>query len=283
MSDHRVCLSFDFDAWSGMVARGMTTPTPVSRGEFGVMATDRILRLLARRNIASSWYVPGVVAAAYPDHIRRIAAEGHEIGNHGWTHVPPANLSPEDERAGLIRANETLDALTGRTPAGYRSPSWDLSPVTVDLLLEQGFLYDSSMMGDDHTPYYARRGDVVPDDAPVIFGEETALVEMPISWSLDDFPHFEFLRGAGGILPGLASARGVEDNWVDDFAWMVRTTQSGVLTYTFHPFVIGRGHRMMLLERLIDRLRDHGAVFCTLESAARDFRDGRAEFGRLRD
>jgi len=275
MSEHHVCLTFDFDAMSGMVARGMKTPTPISRGEFGAVAVERILALLERHAVPSTWFVPGVVVETYPEHCRRIAAAGHEIGNHGWTHVPPASLTPEQEEAGLLRANAAIAAIAGAPPRGYRSPAWDLSPVTVELLLRHGFLYDSSMMGHDHHPYYARQGDEVPDEEAVHFGAPTTLVEMPISWSLDDFPHFEFLRTPTGVLPGLANARLVLENFLADFDYMQRTEAWGVLTYTFHPFVIGRGHRMTLLEGLIEGLAERGARFGRLGDRAADFREGR--------
>ncbi|MBD2749339.1 polysaccharide deacetylase [Microvirga sp. BT688] len=272
MSRHAVCLTFDFDAMSVMVARGLKSPTPVSRGEFGAAAVPRILALLDKYRIKASWFVPGTVVKTYPDHCRRIIGAGHEIANHGWTHATPASLAPEKEEADLVRASEAIAEVTGRSPRGYRSPAWDLSPVTVDLLLKHGFLYDSSMMGHDHHPYFARRNDVVPDEEPIQFGETTTLVEMPVSWSLDDFPHFEFMRFKDVVFPGLANAALVLENWVHDFEYMARTEEWGCLTYTFHPFVIGRGHRMIVLERLICSLLERGAHFLTMEEAAERFR-----------
>lgn len=268
---HYACLTFDFDTWSGMVARGMKTPTPISRGEFGIVGAERILSLLAGRSIPSTWFVPGVVAASYPGHILGIAENGHEVGNHGWSHVPPASLTPEKEEEGLVRANEIIEHITGKKPRGYRSPSWDLSPITVDLLLQHGLIYDSSMMGHDQLPYFARQGDVIPDDEPPVFGKVTPLIEMPVSWSLDDYPHFEFVRTGNTILPGNMNAHSVEQNWIEDFEYMVQSVDWGVMTYTFHPYVVGRGHRMMLLERLVEGLTALGATFATLEDVAADF------------
>jgi len=271
MPRHIVCLSFDFDAISGFIARGMTTPTPISRGEFGVTASARILALLARHRIETTWFIPGHTLESFPESCRRVFEAGHEIGHHGWTHVPPASLSREEEEAGLLRANIAIEKLTGQRARGYRSPSWDLSPHTVELLLKHGFLYDSSMMGDDYRPYRARQGDVIALEEPAIFGAETALVEMPVSWTLDDYPHFEFVRARNTLLPGLKPASGVLENWYGDFDYMTRLTDWGIITYTFHPFVIGRGHRMLMLEQLIAKLAAKGAAFLTMEAAAREW------------
>ena len=101
----------------------------------------------------------------------------------------------------------------------------------------------------------------------MVFGPETSLVEMPISWTLDDYPHFEYVRNKQYSMPGLMPAGGVLQNWVDDFDYMTRTMEWGALTYTCHPFVIGRGHRMLMLERLIEALQGLGATFLTMEDA----------------
>ena len=204
MARHIVCLTFDFDAMSGFIARGMTSPTPVSRGEFGAdVATPRLLALLRKHGIPTSWYIPGHTLETYPGRCRQVFDAGHEIGHHGWTHVPPALLTRKKEEEGLVRANEQIRKLTGRYARGYRSPSWDLSPHSVELLLKHGFIYDSSMMGDDYTPYRVRKGDVIELEKPAVFGTTTRLIEMPISWTLDDYPHFEFIRTKEWILPGL--------------------------------------------------------------------------------
>jgi peptidoglycan/xylan/chitin deacetylase (PgdA/CDA1 family) len=127
-------------------------------------------------------------------------------------------------------------------------------------------------MGNDYTPYFTRRGDVASAEAPLRFGEHTTLIEMPIAWSLDDFPHFEFLRTPNSLMPGLMNARLVLENWIADYDYMAQHLDWGVITYTFHPYVIGRGHRMLALEGLIDALEQRGAVFMRLEDAAREFK-----------
>lgn len=271
MKRHLVCITFDFDAMSGFIARGMTSPTPISRGEFGAVAVPRILKVLEEYRVPSSFYIPGHTLATYPTQSHMIAEAGCEIGHHGWTHRPPATLTRDEEEGELVRANEQIKALTGSYARGYRSPSWDLSPHSIELLIAHGFMYDSSMMGNDYTPYRVRRGDVVTLESPMIFGVQTPLIEMPVSWSLDDYPHFEFVRTKESILPGLQNANQVLDNWLAEFEYMKKTVDWGVLTYTFHPFVIGRGHRMMAFEKLLRSLIDAGATFTTLLSAATEY------------
>lgn len=279
MPRHIACITFDFDAMSGMIARGLTSATPVSRGEFGAAAVPRLLALLKNYGLRTTWFVPGFTIETYPNQSRAVHEAGHEIAHHGWTHVPPNDMSAEEEEAGLVRANERILKLTGQSARGYRSPSWDLSPHSIGLLLKHGFLYDSSMMGDDFTPYRARLGDVVELQQPMQFGAPTRLIEMPISWTLDDFPHFEYLRTKTALMPGLMNANLVLENWINDYLYMKETADWGILTYTFHPFVIGRGHRMMVLEKLIKRLAEEGAEFMTMEEAARLY-DARAPLAR---
>jgi peptidoglycan-N-acetylglucosamine deacetylase len=280
MGRHIACLTFDFDAMSGFIARGMTSPTPVSRGEFGAdVGTPRLLELLARHRIPASWFIPGHTLETYPGVCRRIADEGHEIGHHGWQHVSPALLTREQEEAELVRANEQIEALTGARARGYRSPSWDLSAHSVELLLKHGFVYDSSMMGDDYTPYRVRQGDVVEIEKPMVFGAATRLIEMPISWTLDDFPHFEFLRMKTQLMPGLMNANSVIENWINDYVYLKDNFDWGVITYTFHPYVIGRGHRMTALQKMLDAIAAGGAEFVTMEDAAREY-DRRCPIGR---
>ena len=272
MPRHIVCLTFDFDTQSGFIARGMTTPTPLSRGEFGLIGARRILAVLKTRGLRATWFIPGFTIDSHPAACEAVLRDGHEVAHHGWAHVPPAQQSREDEEADLARANECIVRLSGRKARGYRSPAWDLSENTVDLLLAHGFIYDSSLMGADYWPYRVRRGDRGELGKPFHFGEETQLIEMPISWSLDDYPHFEFVRTATSVLPGLQFPRTVMQSWLDEFRYMQQSVEWGVLTYTMHPYVIGRGYRMLALEELMDKLASAGAVFMTMEDAAAEAR-----------
>lgn len=257
-----ICLTFDFDAlslWLG--GFGARSPSMISRGEFGVIGARRILNLLDRYHISATWFIPGHTADTYPESVAEIHAMGHEIGHHGYCHESPVELEESQERKILEMGIAALERITGEVPRGYRSPSWDLSPNTISLLLEYRFLYDSSMMGSDFIPYWCRLGDRFDLESPYHFGERINLVEMPVSWGLDDFPAFEFVSLPNKLYSGLRSPEQVFDIWMGDFDYMCRYVPEGVFILTMHPQVIGRGHRMLLLERLIDHMLTENVQF----------------------
>ncbi len=269
---HIVCLTFDFDAISGFIARGQTSPSWISRGEFGPRSgAPRLIALFKKYGIRTTWFTPGHTIETFPEACGKVLEAGHEIAHHGWTHRPPTTLTRDEEEEELVRGNESIRKLTGRKARGYRSPTWDLTPHSVELFLKHGFVYDSSLMGDDYLPYYARQGDVIELLKPAVLGKETPLVEMPIHWSTDDSPHFEFVRTETTVRQGLMNANAVVENWINDYLYMREINEWGVITYTCHPFIIGRGHRMMMLEKLIRACLDHGAVFLSMEEAVAEF------------
>jgi peptidoglycan/xylan/chitin deacetylase (PgdA/CDA1 family) len=266
-----VCLSFDFDAisvWLGSL--NATSPSAISRGEFGAVATERLLQMLARWEIKSTWFIPGHTIDTYPDLVRRVADAGHEIGHHNYCHENPISLSLDEEKRVLDRGTETIRRVTGKAPEGFRSPAWDLSSHSLGLLLERGFLYDSSLMGNDYTPYYCRVGDVAAKDGPYLFGREVEMVELPVTWGLDDFPAFEWLYG---VNQGLSSPSQVYERWAGDFDYLCEFIGEGVYCLTMHPQVIGRGHRLLMLNRLVEHMKERAGVsFKTMADVAREWK-----------
>jgi len=248
---HWVCLTFDFDAICVWLASHYgQTPARFSRGEYGArVAVPRILSLLKKYDLPATFFVPGHTVESFPETFDEILAAGHEIGHHGYGHEDPSGQTPEQERESMERGLEVLEKFTGRRPVGYRSPSWDYSFQTLPLLVEYGFHYDSSLFGDDFHPYHPRIGDQVSLDQPLQKGTEVSLWEIPVDFSLDDWPHFTF--DFNSPRPGLSAPSKVFEIWAGDLDYMVDHEASGVLTLTMHPQVIGRGHRMLLLERFI--------------------------------
>lgn len=276
------CLSFDFDGPSLWMMRKMTTAAPISRGEFGAVAVPRILRLLAERSLPATFFIPGHTIETYPDVCRMVVDAGCEVGLHGYAHEMNALQSAADERAAMSRSVELIAALTGKHPTGYRAPAGDLTNQTIELLLEHEITYDSSLMGHDYQPYRVRVGDELPADRAAVWGPDSELIEIPWSWTNDDYPYLEFVAfRRAGIMPGLARPEDMFSNWLGDVRWMVRELVGGVVTFVFHPQVIGRGHRLLALETFLDHVVDFGVRFDTMADIARAVAGG-ANFATVR-
>jgi hypothetical protein len=139
--------------------------------------------------------------------------------------------------------------------------------------LEFGFLYDSSLFAHDFRPYHPRLGDRVALDEPLKMGRETAIWEFPVDFCLDDWPHFTFRFEPPRV--GLSAPSKVLAIWTDEFDYMVASEKSGVFTLTMHPQVIGRGHRMMLLERFIQHVMGSGSCrFARMGDVAQELNGG---------
>jgi peptidoglycan/xylan/chitin deacetylase (PgdA/CDA1 family) len=216
-------VTVDVDGLAGLACRpgGPWNGRLTSRSEheFVWHGLERVLAVLERFGARATFYVPGVTVEEDPGAFREVVAAGHEIAHHGHAHLPTPTLDPAGEREELERGIEAL-ARIGVTPHGYRSPGWELTPVTLSLLPQLGFAWDSSLMGAE-TPY--RIG---------------ALVELPVHWRFDDVPHFT----------RFADPRDVLALWIAE-----HERAGGHLTYTIHPEVTGRGHWIGLLEGLLER------------------------------
>ncbi|MGE0296428.1 polysaccharide deacetylase family protein [Pseudonocardia sp.] len=266
-----VCITFDYDAlslWAGML--GSTNPTQISRGEFAAVAMPRILTYLRSHRIPATFATPGHTLLAYPDIAKAIAADGHEFAHHGWVHELVSLTDEAGEREVFERGFEAFEKVLGIRPTGYRAPGFDFSPRTVSLLQEFGFSYDSSFMGDDFNAYYLREGDQASPTQPYRFGGPVDLVELPASWALTDVPCFEFVWGA---LPGLRPPSAVEEIWRGDFDFAVERNPGGIYILTLHPQTIGRGHRWLMFERLVEHFANSdNVVFETLGAYAARWR-----------
>ncbi len=252
-------LSFDVDGVSSWIRRDpefARLPSLMSMAEYGPsVATPRILDLLDQYSIPASFYIPGFVAETHPSLLEDIADRGHEIGHHGYMHEAPATMSVEEEAEVLDRGTEILAGITGTAPVGYRSPGWELSEVSLDLLRERGFLYDSSLMGDD-APYLLE-----PDSAG------RRMVEVPIHWLLDDAPNFVYAPAANRLGP-MRGPDEVFSNWADEFEGLYHYGRA--FTLTMHPQYIGRPGRLRMLERLINHIQSFPNVeFMRIIDAAR--------------
>lgn len=258
MSSPTVCLTVDFDAVSPWLHDPESnTPVNRSRGLFGATeGAPRLLDLFADRDVPATWFVPGHTIESFPAVCEAVVEAGHEVQHHGWTHTPPGNFENcEAERADLERGIEAVESLTGEHPTGYRSPSWDFSEHTVELLADLGFEWSSNLMSREFQPFeLTRDGDAV--DEPYDAGEPVGITEVPVSWQRDDYPALAFSGNRG-----FTDETAVFDHWFRQFAWMADHEPDGVFVFTMHPQVMGRSGRLTLLTDLLDRMADRGASF----------------------
>ncbi|TVQ41236.1 MAG: DUF3473 domain-containing protein [Wenzhouxiangella sp.] len=121
----------------------------IAQTERVLTSTRKILHLLARHDTRGTFFVLGQVGEAYPELVREIQAAGHEIGVHGHDHHVFHKLSRDQAREELYRAKVVLEDLTGEKMRGHRAPCFSIDSNTawaLDVLLELGFEYDSSIM-----------------------------------------------------------------------------------------------------------------------------------------
>ena len=250
-----VALSFDSDHETNELRDGGESIGRMSWGQYGTrVGVPRILDILKRNDIRASFFVPAVSASLHPDEQRRVIAEGHEIGLHGWIHELNSVLPEEVERDLHFRSADRIEAITGVRPVGMRTPSWDFSPATLKIQRELGLIYDSSLMADDD-PY-----ELVEN------GEATGIVELPVEWIRDDAPYFNMNRFQA--LRPYTPPTAVLDIFRREFDGAY--ADGGLFLLTMHPHVTGYRSRMFILEELIRHIKARGDVwFATHAEVAR--------------
>jgi peptidoglycan/xylan/chitin deacetylase (PgdA/CDA1 family) len=228
-----VSVTVDVDGEAGLPdggrGYGQRLSSRSERGYGLARGLPRVLAVLERFGVAATFYVPGVIAQRHRDEIGAILAAGHELGHHGHTHRRPDTLTMADQHAELADGLAALSELAGGPVRGYRAPGWELTPVTLARLGMLGFTHDSSLMGDDR-PY------------PIHSGEHT-LIELPVHWTLDDAPHFARTTDPQALLAA----------WLRELECARRERRH--ITYTLHPEILGRPHRLDVLTRLLNDLQ----------------------------
>ena len=241
-----VALSFDSDHETNELREGGGSIGKLSQGQYGNrQGVPRILSILAQHGVKASFFVPAVVAMLYPDEQRRVVAEGHEIGIHGWIHERNSVLPPDAERDLQMRAADTLERIAGVRPVGIRTPSWDFSPHTLAITRDMGLAYDSSLMAD------------VDCYELLMDGEPTGVIELPVEWIRDDAVYFNMNRFAG--LRPYTPPGDVFDIFRREFDAAYR--EHGLFQLTLHPHISGYRSRIWILDELIRHIRTHDGVW----------------------
>ncbi|MBM7368256.1 polysaccharide deacetylase family protein [Gordonia hydrophobica] len=280
-----VSFGVDIDAVAGWIGSygGADSPSDIQRGVWsGQVGVPRLLKMFNRHGLKTSWFIPGHSIETFPDECAMVAAEGHEIGAHGYLHENPVAMTAAQEEDVLARSVELVTELSGQSPRGYVAPWWELSSNTPDLLLKYGFKYDHSQGFKDFVPFYARSGDswttidysktAAEWMKPMVHGTEIDLVEIGANWYVDDLPPMMFMKASPNS-HGFVNPRDIEELWRDQFDWVYRELDYAIFPITIHPDVSGRPQVLLMLERLIDYINGHeGVRWMTMEETAEDFR-----------
>lgn len=253
-------LSFDVDAESPILAHGRRhaeNAMVMTHQAYGpLVGVPRLLRLLDEYGLGATFFVPGLTADRYPDVVERIAAAGHEVAHHSYSHVSPVRLSEDEEREDFERALAALERV-GVRPQGYRAAMWEATWRTPALVAEYGLAYDSTLMDDDR-PY-------------VLETCSGTIVELPPHWSLDDWEQYAFLPDPP-VGQAIESPAKVLDLWTGELDAMRR--HNCLFMLTSHPFLTGRPGRVETLRRLIEHALACGDVeFATAAEVAARARD----------
>jgi len=233
-----VAFTFDFDAeevWLAGDPDAASKPGLLSMGAYGAnVGVPEVLRLLDRRGLPATFFVPGRVAEMHPDRVRDIVAAGHEVGAHGYTHRSPTGLSRAEEEDELVKTKAILEGF-GTGVRGYRSPAWEFSVNTLDLLAAHGIGYSTNLMDRLH-PYRHPNG----------------VVELPVQWILDDAAHFWF--SPDEWVKKISTPSEVREIWEEELLGI--RDLGGLCVLTMHPQVIGRPSRLRFLDRFMGMVQE---------------------------
>lgn len=219
---------FQVQAFAGLVPRTDWDKWPC-RVEANV---DRILEVLDETRTLATFFTLGWVAERYPAMVRRIAAGGHEIGSHGMSHRMLTELTPAEMRAEARDSRRLLEDLSGTRVEGYRAPSYTIDRRTLwalDVLIEAGYAYDSSMFPIRGRRYGHPEGPTRPTRLPVGRDE---IAEFPMT-----------TIGVGPIrIPVLAgSYLRLLPAWVSMAAVRYQQLRSLPLVVNIHPWEVDPG------------------------------------------
>jgi peptidoglycan/xylan/chitin deacetylase (PgdA/CDA1 family) len=248
--DARCCVTVTVDlsvasGAVGVTADDLTTPEALFGANQGLAALREVL---GRHAIRTTFVVPAVIAHIHRDLVRSLAAEGHEIAAHGFRHEDVSGLDRDEERLRIARTTEILAEVVGDKPTawfslprqGDRYAVGAVSPNTIGLLLEAGYVYLGNGLADD-IPYYS-----VSD-----FASHRALLTLPYYYHFDDQFFLMFPRKGTGLEHPDALLR----NWRGEFAAQYK--RGRYFHMTLHPQHIGWSNRLHMLDEFLAELCEY--------------------------
>ena len=198
-----------------------------------------ILELLEKYQIKATFFVCGTTAEKYPDAVQAAQKAGHEIAGMSYGFDRVRTLSVEHERSIIRQSTQVLEGITAARIQGWRCPDYRISPQTHDILAEEGFAWDSSMLNDD-LPYLFDCGG-------------RRLVEIPFTTSTADKTYIGYPYPQRGGPEGLANV------WSNEFEVLYGESERSprFLILSLQTWATGRPAPLRILRQFLDRLVGH--------------------------
>jgi peptidoglycan/xylan/chitin deacetylase (PgdA/CDA1 family) len=244
-----VAITFDMDADSlvhiAHPARAPDLVAVTSMLRYGPqVAVPRILETYRKMEVRQTFFVPAWCAETHPRAVEAMVASGHEVALHSYIHEQSNDFPRGEEHYWLRRAKEVLTRVTGTQPRGWRAPMYSFSRHSAELLVEEGFTYDASLMGDD-VPY-------------LLETPRGRLVELPTHWGADDYPQYAHTPELDYSVPVKAPSEAIR-NYREEFE--AHYAHGGLWIAVWHPFLTGRLSRWHQIEKFLLEIRERGDVW----------------------
>jgi peptidoglycan/xylan/chitin deacetylase (PgdA/CDA1 family) len=225
------------------------------QAEFGARVEIwRLFDLFEKYSLRVTFAVPAIIVEIYPESVREIINRGHEVAAHGYRHEDVSGLDIEEEKRRLDLTTQMLEKMGGKRPVGWfslprqkdRYPGGQLSPNTLNLLIDAGYEYLGNGMADDIPHYW------VTD-----FKTQRNILTLPYYYHFDD--QFFLMFPAPGMGSGLENPMTLFQNWRQEFDATYRRRR--YFTMVVHPYLIGWGNRLEMLENMILHIKDFPRVW----------------------
>lgn len=247
-----VMFSFDLDGetlWTSRNPDNWNRPGNLAQGSYGPrIGTPKILDVLQKHDIKSSFYIPAWIVEKYPEICKDIVSRGHEIGYHGYLHEFDQKAGYEKEKAIMVRCLDIFDKILKTRPCGYRSPLYEITDASIRLINEYDFLYSSNLMDDDFPYFWSER------DRP------SGIVELPTQWLWEDGSYF-FFTLSDPVRRGISSCKQTFDIWIEEFDAIYEN--GAFLNLVFHPQIMGRYSRIKLIDDLLTYMKSKPGIWIT--------------------
>jgi peptidoglycan/xylan/chitin deacetylase (PgdA/CDA1 family) len=219
--------------------------TELTQGEFEArVGIWRVLDLLRRHKIRTTFFIPVKSAELYPEIVDAIVKDRHEVACHTIHHDNVSGMDRPTEKEMLKTSRDVLFQYSQQEPVGWRKAVGEISPYTLELLIEHGFLYIANGMADD-IPYWWR----IEDD-------DKQILALPHTWMFDDSRYFVFFPGHETRIQNPSKLLEI---WMAEFD--ASYEMGRFFTFTCHPFAIGRMHRLVMLDRFLTYVKNRPRIW----------------------